>query len=224
MRKIPLVNGCYYHIVTRSIAKYEIFNNGDDYLRIMALLDLYRFLDFQYKYSKFIGHSLRHQKAIVNSMKNSAQLVEIVAYCIMPTHIHLILKQKTDNGISKYMARVLDAYTRYFNVKYHRTGPLWEGRFKSVLVDTDEQLLHLTRYLHLNPTSAGLVKKPQDWQFSSYREYVRSRKNKSFSHLCQFEEVIDVDPKEYRNFVHDRINYQKEISKIKKLLIENYTG
>ena len=219
-----MVNGCYYHIVTRSIAKYEIFNDSDDYLRIMALLDLYRFKDFQYKYSQFIGLSMRHQKAIVNSMKNSPQLVEIIAYCIMPTHIHLILKQKTDNGISKYMARVLDAYTRYFNVKYHRTGPLWEGRFKSVLVDTDEQLLHLSRYIHLNPTSAGLVQKPRDWQFSSYREYVRSRINKSFSHLCQFEEVISVDSKEYRNFVLDRIAYQKEISKIKRLLIEKYTG
>ena len=70
------------------------------------------------------------------------------------------------------MRRLLNSYTRYFNEKIKRKGPLWEGRFKKVLVNSDEQLLHLTRYVHLNPVSAGIVEKPEDWPCSSYREYI----------------------------------------------------
>ena len=139
----------------------------------------------------------------------------------MPTHLHLILKQITDGGISKYVSRVLNSYTRYFNLIHRRTGPLWSGRFKSVLVAENDQLLHLTRYIHLNPTSAGLVKKPDDWQFSSYKEYVH---DKSVKGICKFDNIIDLKSSQYKKFVADRQGYQKELSKIKQILIEDYTG
>ena len=77
-------------------------------------------------------------------------LVEIIAYCFMPTHIHLILRQLKKDGISIFMGKILNSYTRYFNLKNKRKGPLWESKFKNVEVVTDEQLLHLTRYIHLN--------------------------------------------------------------------------
>lgn len=221
MRKNPLVNGQYYHVLNRSIAKYEIFNNAEDYSRMIELLNLYRFSELPCKYSKFSRLTLPYQKAIINNLsKNSNTLVEIVAYCIMPTHIHLILKQLTDGGISKYMAKVLDSYSRYFNIKHGRKGPLWEGHFDSILVDTDEQMLHLTRYIHLNPVSAGLINRPEDWKFSSYHEYLKKTKN----NLCYFDEIMDIKPQAYRKFVNDRISYQKELSKIKYFLLENYTG
>jgi putative transposase len=79
----------------------------------------------------------------------------------MPTHIHLVLRQLKDGGISKFMSNILNSYSRYFNIKHNRKGPLWEGRFRKVLVGSDEQLLHLTRYVHLNPVTACLVDKPK---------------------------------------------------------------
>ncbi len=222
MRKNPLSSGSYYHIINRSIAKYEIFNTGDDCRRIIEILDLYRFSDFPCKYSKFTRLSPGHQKAIANDIKKSGEtMVEIIAYCIMSTHIHLLLKQEADNGISRYMAKVLGSYSLYFNIKHKRRGPLWEGRFKNVLLETDEQMLHLTRYIHLNPVSAGLVKKPEDWQYSSYHEYVSKD---HIDGMCRFEGLMDIDPKEYKKFVRDRIAYQKELSKIKHFLIEDYSG
>ncbi len=78
----------------------------------------------------------------------------------MPTHIHLILKQLKEDGISAYMSKILNSYTCYFNRRTKRKGPLWESRFKRVEVTSDEQLLHLTRYIHLNPVTAHIVEEP----------------------------------------------------------------
>jgi len=80
----------------------------------------------------------------------------------------------------------------------------------------------LTRYIHLNPSSAGLVDKPEDWQWSSYGEYIGEVDE--INRICKYEDLIKVDVKEYKKFVNDRIGYQKEISKIKSLLMDDYSG
>ena len=222
-RKDLLVNDNYYHIFSRSIAKYIVFNATEEYSRMIEILKLYRYIDFNYKYSRFANMGSIQQNAILNDLKkNSPVFVEIIAYCIMPTHIHLILKQVADHGISIYIAKVLNSYSRYFNLKHKRVGPLWTGRFKSVLVSSDEQLLHLTRYIHLNPTSAGVVESPKDWQFSSYLEYIDPDDEKET--ICSYDNIFDFTPKEYAKFVDDRKSYQQELARIKSLLIDNYTG
>jgi len=219
MRKNPLVNEQYYHVITRSIAKYEVFSDTDDFERIIGLLKYCQYSSLPCKYSKFLLLSPSHQKAIIIDLeKTGEKMVSIIAYCIMPTHIHLILKQLSDGGISKFMNTVLDSYTRYFNIKHNRKGPLWEGRFKSILVENDEQILHLTRYVHLNAVSAGIVSKPQEWEYSSYSEYLGK------NGFCQFKDIMDIKPGEYRKFVCDRIAYQRELSKIKYILLDNYSG
>ncbi len=221
IRKYPLANGHYYHVFSRSIAKYTIFNDPQDFSRIKELLKLYRYIDFNYCYSKFSDlNPFLQQKIIQNVQLNSQVLVEIIAYTIMPTHIHLILKQVADQGISKFMSRVLNSYTRYFNSKHHRSGPLWESKFKDVEVSTDNQLLHLTRYFHLNASSAGLVQKPEDWLHSSYLEYLKI----DSANLCQFDGLFDFTSEQYRKFVNDRKSYQKQISVIKNMMIDNYSG
>lgn len=111
-----------------------------------------------------------------------------------------------------------NSYSHYFNNRHKRKGPLWESKFKNIRVETVEQLLHLTRYIHLNATSAGLVDNPEDWRWSSYNEYLVGEEN-----ICRFKDIINIDTKDYREFVEDRKDYQKEISRIKALLLENYT-
>ncbi len=221
IRKTPLATDQYYHIFSRSIAKYQIFNDDDDYYRILELLDMYRFAEFNHKYSRFKELEMMAQTAILNSLKkNNDVLVEIVAYCIMPTHFHLILKQKKDDGISKYIGKILNSYTRYFNLKHHRNGPLWEGHFRNVLIENDNQLLHSTRYVHLNPSSAGLVDNPFDWPFSSLKEFCEEVNNP----ICLFKEIIDMSPKRYKKFVLDQKSYQRDLALIKNILIDNYSG
>ena len=221
MRKDLLVDGSYYHVINRSIAQYEIFKEIDDYMRFLQILDLYRYKDFNYKYSNFSELTTANQQAIIQALKkNSLKLVEIVAYCIMPTHFHLILEQISDKGISKFMAKVLNSYSRYFNLRHKRKGPLWESHFQNILINSDEQLLHLTRYIHLNPVSAGLVEKPEDWAFSSYSEYLKDEED----NLCEYEDLLDISSENYKKFVNNRISYQKELSKIKRILLENYVS
>lgn len=220
VRKDPLVVGEYYHVFSQSIAGYIIFNNDNEFERFVDLLSLYRYEDFTYRYSDFIELEMSAQMAVRASLLGSEKNVEIIAFCLMPTHIHLILKQLTDNGISKFISKTLNSYSRCFNQRHKRNGPLWSGRFKSVLVKKNEQLLHLTRYIHLNPASAGLVSNPEEWIYSSYCDYLSDNPVKSFVNL---EGRLDLNSSQYRKFVNDHKAYQRELSIIKGTLIDNYT-
>ncbi len=222
-RRDYLANDHYYHVYTRSIARYIVFNDGNEFSRIMELINLCRFIEFDYKLSRFKRLQNSIQAEIASTIKQTGHpLVEIVAYCIMPTHIHLILKQIAEDGITKFMSRILNSYSKSFNKSHSRTGPLWSSRFKNVLVTSNEQLLHLTRYIHLNPTSAGLVNKPEHWDFSSYLEYTEGDKFKN--RICEKEGLFDITPKKYQRFTNDHKAHQKELALIKNLLIDNYTG
>ena len=220
-RKVLLVNGEVYHIFNRSIADFVIFNDSDEYERMWQLIKYYQ-TENELKYSVFI-RSKRVEKEDFNNffnsiIQNKEKIVQIIAYCLMPTHFHLILKQYKNDGISNYIRKILESYSSYFNARHKRRGPLWESKFKIVLVEKDEQLLHLTRYIHLNSVTDKLVNKPEDWFFSSYREYVNKVKDNSA--VCQFENILEINPNTYDKFVNNQIAYQRELAKIKNLLIE----
>lgn len=222
IRKDPLTNNYYYHIYSRSIAKYVIFNDREDFSRMLNNINLLRYCDFKYEYSKFSRLNPLIQNSIIENLKEGAIHVKIIAYCLMPTHIHLILKQTADQGISKYMAKVLNSYAKFFNLKHRRLGPLWEGRFKSVLVSNDQQMFHLTQYIHLNPTSLKLVEKPEGWQFSSCREYIDKIPAKD--KICSYDNLFDCSSKEYQKLLVNRKSYQQKLSQIKNLLIDCCTS
>lgn len=221
-----LVTGEVYHIFSRSIALFKIFNDDSDFLRMKHMLKYYQLEDQPVKFSRFLEIERtqkegfdKHFEAVA---KNGVKLAEIIAYCFMPTHLHLILKQLKDNGISIFMSNLLNSYSRYFNIKHGRKGPLWESKFKAVLVDSDEQLLHLTRYIHLNPVTARIVDKPQDWKNSSYFEY--SLDGNAKNRICGYEDMLDIEPVSYGKFVEDMISYQRHLSDIKKLILEEENG
>jgi len=217
IRKEVPTNGQYYHVFVRSIAGFVVFNSENEYGRMKEGINYYKYIDFNIKYSRLKKMTLGSQLAMLDDLeKTSDKFIDVVSYCLMPTHIHLLLKQGCDNGVSIFMKKLLQSYSNYFNIAHRRNGPLWASRFKNVLIKNDEQLLHLTRYIHLNPTSVGLVKKPEDWKYSSYRAYITG--------AGLDPEIIDLNPGEYKEFVDDRRDYQKELSKIKALLIDHYTG
>ena len=219
MRKNQLVNGEVYHIVNKSIAGFKIFNNDSEFSRMIDVIRYYQRKKPPVKFSLYIQPWFERSHDNSNiPLADNEKLVEIIAYCIMPTHPHLILKQLSKNGISTFMNTILNSYTRYFNTKYNRKGPLWEGRFKSVLVKSDEQLRHLTRYIHLNPVTAYLVDKPEEWRYSSYKEYLLEVNDKD--KICKYDKILDIEPASYRKFVEDRISYQRELAKIRALLLE----
>lgn len=220
MRKEPLVNEEIYHIFTKSIAGFRIFNEDSEFLRMKNVMRYYQIEKPKIKFSDFIKLKKIKETEIreENSSYKQERLVEIIAYCIMPTHLHLILKQIKDNGISNFMNKILNSYTRFFNTKHKRKGPLWETRFRNILIKTNEQLLHLTRYIHLNPVSVYLVDNPKDWPYSSYCEYILEVPPEE--RICNFENLLEITPSNYREFVEDRISFQRELERLKSLILE----
>lgn len=217
LREVSLVVGETYHIFSKSIASFRIFNNEEEFLRAKTTIRYYQWAAPPIKFSRFImTYGFPKDEEIY--FEKAEKLVQIVAYSILPTHIHFVLKQLKQDGISNFMRNLLNSYSHYFNLKHNRKGPLWESRFKSVLVETNEQLLHLTRYIHLNPVTAYLVDKPEDWLASSYKEYV-SQIDKE-RRICEFEDVLNIEPVSYEKFVLDLVLYQRELAKIKRLLFE----
>ena len=219
IRKDSLVNGQVYHVFNRSIAKYTIFNGRGDYMRFIEMLSLYRHQNFPYCYSRFkiLSNDFQNQ-FLLGVEKENKHLVEIIAFCVMPTHFQFVLRQVSNDGISKFMAKVLNSYAKYFNAEHARSGPLFEGHFKSVLIKDDIQLLHITRYVHLNPVSAGIINSPEEWEYSSYVNYLNPERPGIIT------PILDLKPEKYQKFVNDQISCQRELSKIKALLIDNYSG
>jgi putative transposase len=208
-----------YHVYNKSIAGYVIFNEDLEFTRIIDVIHYYRTAKPGLKFSEYEElRNTNHGTKKYPTRHNLDSIVQIIAFCIMPTHIHLILRGLKENGIPTFVSTILNSYTRYFNLKHKRKGPLWEGRSKKVLIESDEQLLHLTRYIHLNPVTAYLVNKPEKWAFSSYGEYLSMAKAED--RICNYENLMDIVPTAYKKFVEDLIDYQRELAKIKKLLYE----
>ena len=159
------LEGGYYHLYNRGVEKREIFVDEHDYNTFLFLLKTYLLLPSK-------GSD---PKTAYYSKKNLNGQIELLAYCLMPNHFHLLVRQKYRSAISDLMRCVNVNYVAYFNNKYERVGSLFQGKFKAVLVDSDSYLLHLSRYIHLNPASRG--KNFADYSYSSYLDYLGKRQN-----------------------------------------------
>lgn len=219
-RKIVFANDYYYHIFNRGVERRITFSTKRDYARAIDLLYFYNFVDIPVRYSRYQVLPSDIQSNHSQAMIHSGNLVEIISYCLMPNHFHLLLKQKVDRGIITFLANFTNAYTKYFNTKEDRPGALFQGRFKGVFVETDEQMLHLTRYIHLNPIIASLVtyKTLNQYPWSSYPAYINKANDKLINQdtLSMIRKFIP----DYPAFVEDQISYAKELDKIKHLLLD----
>lgn len=218
-RKDVLTSGQCYHVFNKSIAGFTIMNNPVEYERMLSVLKYYQHNAPPVSFSRFLELSDETIKnEVYSSLSSRDKLIQIVAYCLMPTHLHFILKQFGDNGISAFMSNVLNSYARYFNLRHNRKGPLWQGRFKSVFVEKDEQLMHLTRYIHLNPVTACLVSKAEEWKYSSYAEYVSA--DSVPEKVCKYDDILNISSSSYKKFVNDSVSYHRESYIIKNIIIE----
>jgi len=137
MRNIIFRAGQYYHLYNLGVNHQPIFFNDGNW-----------------------GYFIKRLKHYFQQ-----ELIDIIAYCLMPNHYHLIVYLKTDELSSKIMQPFTVSYTKAVNLQQNRVGSLFKGTFKAKLVDKNEYLLHLSRYIHLNPVFANLVKHPSDWVY-----------------------------------------------------------
>ncbi len=165
------VEDAYYHVYNRGVEKRNIFLDESDYKFFLHLLKLYLSPN-----NAHIPHVLVTRRNLVRprAVSQVADEVKLVAYCLMPNHFHLLIKQKTINGMTKLLRKVSTTYAMYFNEKYNRVGSLFQGPYKAVLIDSEHYLLHLSRYIHLNPVELT-GRNPVSYPYSSYSYYLRQK-------------------------------------------------
>ena len=223
MRKYPLVTGETYHVMNKSIAGYKIFTHQADYERFLCLMRFFNLAAPPTKFSLFLTRDSKvkndgFETCLDELVQRKRQHTQIIAYCLMPTHFHVLARQLNKDGISIFLKHTLNSYARYFNIKHKRQGTLWMSRFQNRLIENDGQLLHVTRYIHLNPATARLVKKPEDWPWSSYQEYIA---RDDVEHpLTNYTGLIDSVGDKYRQLCKDQASYQRELAVIKEQIME----
>lgn len=179
----------YYHVYNRGNRKQQIFLSHIDYKRFLD-----KVIEYKKKYS-----------------------VEIVSYCLMPNHIHFLLKQSAGSNISKFMSDLCNSHSRYFNVKYETVGALFQGRFKAKLVEKDEYLVHLSRYIHLNPVEIlsfrnnDTIDSLLSYAWSSLPAYFLGKNNeivnveRILAYFSSKDAIVD-----YKNFVVSNIRLESD--------------
>ena len=192
-----------YHIYNRGVAKNDIFLDEEDYKTFLFYLKIY------------LSDPLDLKKDLPGSdpsrieRKNFHGKIQLLNYCLMPNHIHLLIKQGEISAITEFMRCIMTNYVMYFNAKYERVGPLFQGKFKAILVDKDEYLLHLSRYIHINPSDLPGSDPIKEYTYSSYADYIGHRNTKWVSTkliLSMFgsdEDGISAKQLLYKEFVED---------------------
>lgn len=212
MNRPQFVEDEIYHIYNRGVEKRKIFLNNKDYFRFIH--GMQEFNDKNPTENTLYYLSKSH---IEVKPRYREPLVEILVFVLMPNHFHFLLKQKQKNGIPKFMQKLGTGYTMYFNKKNERVGSLFQGNFKSVLIEHESQYIHIASYIHTNPlkllpyrgeTSIGLREKMEfleNYQWSSYPDYI-GKKN--------FPSLTSRDL--YLKFFGGEEGYKKEIERLLK--------
>lgn len=221
-RAVPLVTDQTYHILNKGNASLPIFRNKYDYQKFIQAFLYYQNATIPFRFSKLTTLPTTERDNLLDKLnKQKDFLVEIIAYCLMPNHYHFILTQKKDEGIMNFIRRFTSSYSHYFNTKYKRKGTLFQDRFKAIRIESDSQLIHLTRYLHLNPYSSFLVKDIKhlfDYPFSSLKEYLET----SEMNICNKDKIFSFfkNSQTYRDSIVDRAGYQRTLEEIKHKILE----
>lgn len=221
LRKTPLVNEQIYHVYNRSVAQQPIFHNKHEYQSFLNCIDYYRFQNPPYRFSFFTRLNIKDKLTTLKNIYESYErLIDIYAFCIMPNHYHLLLKQLSDNGISNFIRLLQNSYAHYQNTKNKRFGALFQSPFKAVRVETDEQFIHVARYIHLNPLTSYILKEPHElntFQWNSWKNYISSETES----LINKELLLGlIKRKNLEKFTFDQLDYQRTLNKIKHLTFE----
>lgn len=193
------VSDAYYHVYNRGHNKQTIFIDEQDYTVFLSLL--MRYLD--------PSNSEKQANRMPYPCLNEE--VELLAYCLMPNHFHLFVYQFNEQGMKHLLSRVSVSYGMYFNKKYKTTGQVFQQRYRAVRITQNQQLMHITRYIHLNP------REYEKWQWSSLRYYAGG----SFARWLKTNRTMalfDYRPEKYKEFIDEYKDRRDELALLKSEL------
>ena len=212
-RKVPFENGEFYHVYNRGVDKRVVFEDLSDsrrFLRSMVAFNDEYPAGSLFLYDRLYNNSGSTATTLKVEEEARKPLVNIVAYCLNPNHFHLLLEQASDGGVSEFMRRVSGGYTWYFNNKYGRTGSLFQGRFKSVHVESNEYLLHVSIYVNLNArvhSCSDSGSTATAVSLSSWSEYMVTSDCGQEDDICKKDDILNQfrDQQEYRKFAENSL-------------------
>ncbi|RJP47400.1 MAG: hypothetical protein C4584_00555 [Armatimonadetes bacterium] len=209
-----------YHVYNRSIAKQEIFFQPSELKKAFEIVNFYRFPQ-KIKLSEFKKLNYDLKKDYILSLNKTTPLIEIYSFSFMPNHFHFLLKQIQEKGITQFISNFQNSFAKCFNLKNDRNGSLFQNRFKAKIIENDEQLLHTSRYIHINPVTAGLInfKKLLSYPWTSFPGYANKNTDTPFLNT---EFILNFFPsnEKYIEFVSDQVDYQKNLATINNLILE----
>lgn len=224
----PLLTGQIYHLYNRGIGGQVIFPDTEAFAYFIRLLDHCKKFTTSLSTHAGLARLYGEDKFRLHppgTPGNPRRLMEVPArlhaYTLMPTHFHLLIEQLIDGGIAEYVGRVCNSFTKAFNERFKRHGPLWQGRFKTCSIENDPSYLQVIRYIHLNPLHSSYlkVKKLEDYMFSSYPTAAGMRDETICDH--SFLRKLISAPKEYEEFVAAGIS-ESEAKLLEKLPLEEF--
>ena len=186
----------YYHVYNRGVEKRAIFLDDKDYTVFIGLIK---------KYLSGENNNMNNRHASKRLDKD----VRLLSYCLMPNHFHLLLYQNSEDGITKFLRRLATGYVMYFNQRYGRVGGLFQGRYKASMINADDYLHHISRYIHLNPRDY------KTWPYSSYQYFARTRVAPRWLSEDQVLDLFDNNRYEYVKFLDDYVENHNELESIK---------
>lgn len=221
-RTTPIITNQIYHIFNRGIASQPIFSSIYHYQRFLELIEYYRFQTPDLRFSFY--HRLaptEKQKYLIEMKKKKLPQIQIFAFCLMPNHYHLLIKELLENGIRKFIGNLQNSYAKYFNTKEKRKGSLFTEMFKNVRVENEDHFIHLARYIHLNPLTSYIISKVEEldnYPWSSFAYYLK----KDPVDFLESNTLLSLfkDTKTLETFTKDQIDYQRKIHDLTYLSLE----
>lgn len=221
-RKTPLITGEIYHVFNRSVARQPIFVFQKDYKRALDIIGFYIYQKPLLRFSHY-NRLPEKQKTdfIQNLKKKGKKQINLISFCIMPNHFHFLIKEIHPEGITTFMRNFQNSYAKYFNKRSERSGAVFQSMFKAIRIETEEQLLHVCRYIHLNPLTSYLIKdlsELETYPWNSFKYFLENKDQESVD--VKF--ILDYFPsiKKFKEFIFDQIDYQRRLDQIRHLIVE----
>lgn len=223
VRKTPIVTDEIYHICGRGVARQPIFKGIKEYSRFLELIDYYRFLKPSVRFSYYVRFDQKSRDNFIKNLHESGkQQVLIYSFSLMPNHYHILAKQIIDNGIVNFIRLLQNSYAKYINDKTNRIGSLFQNSFKAIRIENDEQFLHTSRYIHLNPLTSFVIKNPADlesYPWNSFIDYV-GEKPRPFVNTEMLMSFFRGDKNKLREFTMDQLDFQRKLDAMKHLALD----